>query len=132
MRFGMNHIHLKSPDARKTAQWYVTNFGARIVEEVRANGPLTVRTDLGGVRINITEPPPSGLPTGDSSAKLGLEHFGIETDDLDGAMASLQKKGVKVLEPIRTLATGMRIAFVEAPDNVRLELMQPVYQSQRR
>jgi catechol 2,3-dioxygenase-like lactoylglutathione lyase family enzyme len=122
----MNHIHLKSRDARKAAQWYVENFGARIVEEVSINGPLTVRTDLGGVRINITEPPPSGLPASDSSAKLGLEHFGIETDDLDGVMASLQKKRVKVLEPIRTLPTGMRIAFVEAPDNVRLELMQPL------
>jgi predicted enzyme related to lactoylglutathione lyase len=55
---------------------------------------------------------------------MGLEHFGIETDDLDGAISTFASKGVKVLEEIRSLPNGMRIAFIEAPDNVRLELMQ--------
>lgn len=124
MKFGMNHIHIKAQDARQTAQWYVENFGARITDEVNTNGVLTLRTDLGGVRINITEPPSDGLPSGTSEPHMGLEHFGIETDDLEGAINSLAGKGVKVLEPIRALPSGMRIAFVEAPDNVRLELMQ--------
>lgn len=124
MKFGMNHIHIKAQDARQTAQWYVENFGARIGDEVNTNGILTLRTDLGGVRINITEPPSDGLPSGTSEPHMGLEHFGIETDDLEGAINSLAGKGVKVLEPIRALPSGMRIAFVEAPDNVRLELMQ--------
>ncbi len=124
MKFGMNHIHIKAQDARQTAQWYVENFGARIGNEANTNGILTLRTDLGGVRINITEPPSDGLPSGTSEPHMGLEHFGIETDDLEGAINSLAGKGVKVLEPIRALPSGMRIAFVEAPDNVRLELMQ--------
>ncbi len=124
MKFGMNHIHIKAQDARQTAQWYVETFGARITDEVNTNGILTLRTDLGGVRINITEPPSDGLPSGTSEPHMGLEHFGIETDDLEGAINSLAGKGVKVLEPIRALPSGMRIAFVEAPDNVRLELMQ--------
>jgi len=124
MKFGMNHIHIKAQDARQTAQWYVENFGARIGDEVNTNGILTLRTDLGGIRINITEPPSDGLPSGTSEPHMGLEHFGIETDDLEGAINSLAGKGVKVLEPIRALPSGMRIAFVEAPDNVRLELMQ--------
>ena len=124
MKFGMNHIHLKAPDARRTSQWYVENFGAQVVGEVTNNGMLTLRTDLGGVRINITEPPPESLPDGTSEPHMGLEHFGLETDDLEGTIAELQGKGVKVLEPIRALSSGLRIAFVEAPDNVRLELMQ--------
>ena len=124
MKFGMNHIHLKARDARHTSQWYVENFGAMVVGEGINNGMLTLRTDLGGVRINITEPPPEGLPKGTSEPHFGLEHFGLETDDLERTIAELQGKGVKVLEPIRALSSGLRIAFVEAPDNVRLELMQ--------
>ncbi len=124
MKFGMNHIHIKAEDPRQTAQWYVENLGAVVAGAADINGSLTMRTDLGGVRVNITQASADSLPPGTSEPHMGLEHFGIETDDLDGAMATLENKGVKVLEHIRSLPNGMRIAFIEAPDNVRLELMQ--------
>ena len=124
MKFGMNHIHIKAEDPKQTAQWYVDNLGAVVAGEADINGSLTVRTDLGGVRVNITQASPDILPAGTSEPHMGLEHFGIETDDLDGAVSTFASKGVKVLEEIRSLPNGMRIAFIEAPDNVRLELMQ--------
>ena len=124
MKFGMNHIHIKAEDPKQTAQWYVENLGAIVAGEAEVNGSLTVRTDLGGVRVNITQASPDILPAGTSDPHMGLEHFGIETDDLDGAISTFESKGVKVLEDIRSLPNGMRIAFIEAPDNVRLELMQ--------
>ena len=124
MKFGMNHIHIKAEDPKQTAQWYVENLGAVVAGEADINGSLTVRTDLGGVRVNITQASPDILPAGTSEPHMGLEHFGIETDDLDGAISTFASKGVKVLEEIRSLPNGMRIAFIEAPDNVRLELMQ--------
>jgi lactoylglutathione lyase len=124
MKFGMNHIHIKAEDPKQTAQWYVDNLGAVVAGEAEVNGSLTVRTDLGGVRVNITQASPDILPAGTSDPHMGLEHFGIETDDLDGAISTFESKGVKVLEEIRSLPNGMRIAFIEAPDNVRLELMQ--------
>jgi lactoylglutathione lyase len=120
----MNHIHIKAEDPKQTAQWYVDNLGAVVAGEAEVNGSLTVRTDLGGVRVNITQASPDILPAGTSDPHMGLEHFGIETDDLDGAISTFESKGVKVLEEIRSLPNGMRIAFIEAPDNVRLELMQ--------
>ena len=124
MKFGMNHIHIKAADPRSTAQWYVEKFGATIAAEAEMAGSLTVRTDLGGARVNITQASPESLPAGSSDPHMGLEHFGIETDDIDAAMSELEGKGVKVLEGIRPLPNGMRIAFVEAPDNVRVEIMQ--------
>ena len=124
MKFGMNHIHIKAEDPRSTAQWYVDKFGATVAGEAEMGGTVTVRTDLGGVRLNITQASAESLPAGSSEPHMGLEHFGIDTDDIDGAMAELEGKGVKVLEAIRPLPNGMRIAFVEAPDNVRVEIMQ--------
>ena len=124
MKFGMNHIHIKAEDPKQTAQWYVDNLGAVVAGEADINGSLTVRTDLGGVRVNITQASPDVLPAGTSEPHMGLEHFGIEIDDLDAAVSTFASKGVKVLEEIRSLPNGMRIAFIEAPDNVRLELMQ--------
>ena len=124
MKFGMNHIHIKAEDPRSTAQWYVDKFGATVAGEAEMAGAVTVRTDLGGVRVNITQASAENLPAGSSDPHMGLEHFGIETDDIDAAMVELEGNGVKVLETIRPLPNGMRIAFVEAPDNVRVEIMQ--------
>jgi catechol 2,3-dioxygenase-like lactoylglutathione lyase family enzyme len=61
---------------------------------------------------------------GDSDAHWGLEHFGIEVDDIDSELSRLENLGAKTLEgPIRS-DNGLAIAFIEAPDNVRIEVMQ--------
>ena len=44
MPYRINHIHLKAPDPRKTAEWYVTAFGFKIVnDETRVFGDRFVR-----------------------------------------------------------------------------------------
>ncbi len=70
------------------------------------------------------------LPPGSADPHLGLEHFGLQTDDLDGQLA----KGRELLGPVRTVdseryerALGepvAKIAYVRAPDDVRIELVQ--------
>jgi len=55
--------------------------------------------------------------------KLGLEHFGLHTDNLAALMATLQRRGVEVLEPMRQGRNGY-VSYVKAPDNVRIELQQ--------
>ena len=124
MEFKMNHIHLKAPDVRRTSGWYVENLGAEIIGEAINDGVLTLRTDLGGVRVNITAIPHESESDGTTDPHVGLEHFGLETVDLDATLSQLEGRGIRILERPRTLQSGIRIAFVEAPDKVRLELMQ--------
>jgi predicted enzyme related to lactoylglutathione lyase len=54
-----------------------------------------------------------------------LEHFGFDTDDIEGVMARMESQGVGVLLPITPVASGSRISYIEGPDNVRIELVQP-------
>lgn len=123
----VNHIHLKAPDPKKTAQWYVDNFGATIAGEGQGlGGSSTVRLDFEGARINITSAPAGEtLPEGTADSHYGLEHFGFDTDDIDGIMARLEAQGVEVLLPITQSATGSRLSYIKGPDNVRIELVQP-------
>ena len=125
--FRVNHIHLKAPDPKKTAQWYVDNFGAAIAGEGPGlGGSSTVRLDIEGARINITSAPAGEtLPEGTADSHYGLEHFGFETDDIEGIMARLEAQGVEVLLPITESATGSRLSYIKGPDNVRIELVQP-------
>ena len=128
MSYSFNHVHLKSSDPGKTADWYVEAFGFEIVndENPRPQGDRFIRCRTkDGVAINI-----SGARTGeimgegDATAHWGLEHFGIEVDDIEAELKRLEELGAEVLEgPTRT-ATGLSIAFIQAPDDVRIEVMQ--------
>ena len=122
MRFRVQHVHLRGEDPRRSAQWYVDNLGANIVNEITMPGGFTVQMDLNGLGINISNS--GGLPPDESGRRLGLDHIAIETNELDEAMKNLHQNGAKILDPIREYSTGTRAAFIEGPDNVRMELVQ--------
>ena len=57
MAFRINHIHLKSPDPRTTAEWYQNAFAFKIVsDETRVFGDRFIRctSEDGGMAVNIS------------------------------------------------------------------------------
>jgi lactoylglutathione lyase len=128
MGYRINHIHLKAPDPRKTADWYVTAFDFQIVsEETRVFGDRFVRCKSadGGIAVNISGARPNErMGSGDASPHYGLEHFGFDSTDLDADIARLTGLGATLLEgPIQN-PNGPRIAFLRGPDDTRLELVE--------
>jgi lactoylglutathione lyase len=129
MAYRINHIHLKAPDPRQTAEWYVKAFGFTIMgDEVRVFGDrfIRCRSEDGGMMVNI-----SGARTGerlgpgDASAHHGLEHFGFDSEDLEADIRRLEGLGAALLEGPIQVPNGPRIAFLRAPDDVRVELIEP-------
>ena len=53
--YNLNHIHLKSNDPRKTAEWWVENFGFEIVDDsTRHTGDRFVKCrSANGIPVNI-------------------------------------------------------------------------------
>jgi len=128
MAYRINHIHLKAPDPRKTAEWYVTAFGFRIAgEEVRVFGDRFVRcvSADGGMAVNISGARTSErLLPGEARAHWGLEHFGIDSEDIEADIRRLEGLGARLLEGPIQVPNGPRIAFLQGPDDTRLELVQ--------
>jgi catechol 2,3-dioxygenase-like lactoylglutathione lyase family enzyme len=84
-----------------------------------------VPLEFDGVRINITTPAPGEddvINDPPSIPYLGLEHIGIETDDLDVLLERFADQGLTIYER-RPGPGGYEVAFVEAPDGVTLELL---------
>ena len=77
MPYKINHIHLKAPDPRKTADWYTKAFNFKIVsDETRVFGDRFVRCQSadGGMAVNISGPRTGeSLQPGNASAHFGLE-----------------------------------------------------------
>ena len=97
MAFRINHIHLKAPDPRKTADWYVKAFNFKILsDETRVFGDRFVRcmSEDGGIAVNISGARTGEkLGTGDAMPHHGLEHFGFDSANLDADIARLGALG---------------------------------------
>jgi catechol 2,3-dioxygenase-like lactoylglutathione lyase family enzyme len=128
MGYRINHIHLKAPDPRKTAEWYSRAFNFRIVgDETRVFGDRFIRcqSDDGGLTVNISGARANErLGPGDASAHHGLEHFGFDSENLEADIRRLEQLGAALLEGPIQIPGGPRIAFLRAPDDVRVELIE--------
>ena len=117
-KLGVHHIHLRAPDPGAVLKWYADTFGGTI-------GKLKDRIDgisYGGIWVlaqkGETEP----------TAGHAIDHLGFRPVNVDAAVEALKAKNVKVTTEPRPLklASGatMRLAFIEGPEGVRIELVQ--------
>jgi len=128
MSYRINHIHLKAPDPKKAAEWYAKAFNFKIMsDEVRVFGDRFVRcqSEDGGMMVNISGARTGeALGPGDAGAHHGLEHFGFDSEELEADIARLERLGARLLEGPIQIPKGPRIAFLWAPDDVRVELIE--------
>ena len=128
MPYAINHVHIRSADPHATATWYEKHFEAKIISEREVMpGTITIGMEVGGpVRLNV-----SSKPTGSSNERstaelnrLGLEHFGFNVEDLEADLARLESAGIRIVLPLTEVAGGTRLAYIEGPDDVLIELVQ--------
>ena len=129
MPYLINHVHIRSADPPASAAWYTEHFGAEKVSEREVMpGTVTISMDMGSpVRLNI-----SSQVAGSSDERataelnrLGLEHFGFDVDDIESDIARLSAAGVRVVLSITEVPGGAKLAYIEGPDDVLIELVQP-------
>jgi lactoylglutathione lyase len=120
-----DHIHLRTRNPQATIQYYQDMFDAERVESVQSDGKPRVDLNLNGLTIFIAEVPAAAdLPNAPSQPYIGLDHLGLRVDDLDAATAELKRRGATFVVEPRTIRPGVRIAFIQGPDDVRIELLE--------
>ena len=132
MPFRVNHIHLKSSDPKKTADWFVEAFKVKIISDTtRPVGDRFIVTEAEGIggqpgmRINISsERTGEKLGPADANAHYGLEHFGFDTDDMAADLKRFESMGAEIKEVQDPMPNGQQIAFIAAPGGIRIEMIK--------
>ena len=124
VKFTWEHIHLRSPDPEATAQWYEAKLGAEVIRTPQANGSIRIDLNLAGQKVFIAQSAAGSAAAAPSSPYMGLDHFGMTVDDIAAAVQELKAKGVTFSMDPTTIRPGVTIAFLTAPENVSIELIQ--------
>ena len=122
--FTYDHIHLRSPDPERTAQYYERMFGAEIIRSMQEGQPR-IDMKIGGQDVFIAPVPAgSGVNPPPTTPYQGLDHFGLVVSGIDAIVSDLKQKGVEFTREPTTVRPGTRVAFLRAPQGVSIELLE--------
>jgi catechol 2,3-dioxygenase-like lactoylglutathione lyase family enzyme len=121
---GFDHVHLVAKDPRATARWYVDKLGGEIVRDLEVRGAPQVYVSFNGFIVIVRGQRSAETVRDKGGLEWGVDHFGLRVKgDFDGFCTGLKGKGVTFsLEPTDFNPTT-RIAFINAPDGVSIELL---------
>ncbi|MFC1886673.1 VOC family protein [Thermodesulfobacteriota bacterium] len=120
-----DHVHLVGEDPEAAANWYADKLGGEIAGVGEVLGSISARVVFEGAIVIIRGQRKGETPKSKDGVEWGNDHFGFSIKgDFDQFCNELKEKGVKfTMEPV-DISPAIRIAFIEAPDNVSIELLQ--------
>lgn len=127
----INHVAIAVDDMDKSLSFWRDALGIELHElrDVPAEKSRVAFLPLDGAEIELVEPTTddSGLAKYLAKRGPGMHHVCLEVDDIEGMMAQLRQKGIRLInEEPRTAADGKRYAFIhpESTSGVLVELYQ--------
>jgi predicted enzyme related to lactoylglutathione lyase len=108
---GYDNIHIRVSDPAKAVDWYVKVLGA----SSPTAGQLYFGKALIAV-VNTRNPQPSSGSV--------IDHIGLSFANLDARVRACEAAGAKVLSPPRDIPDMLRVAYIEDPWGVKIEMMQ--------
>lgn len=119
-----DHVHLVARDPVKTAQWYADNLNGKIWKNIEVRGAPQVYVQFGDSYVIVRGQRGAESPTGKDGLEWGIDHFGVRVHgNFDEFCARLRQNGVTFSMEPTDFNESTRIAFINAPDGVSVELL---------
>jgi len=126
MIYRFHHIHLLCSDLQNAIDFFTRILGASLVARKKFGGADGATLDLNGSMINLRVAGESELVNTDTSRPTyGYHHMCVRVEDTNAAYKELTDKGFEFAAP-PVDAGGNRIAFFKGPDNIIIEVLQPL------
>ncbi len=125
MHIEFDHVHFRCADMGKTVAFYREVMGAEFLGEAELAGRKAVRLQLGGKNLVFFQAEPDHPGTVESAAtRLGAYHLAYWVEDHDAAVSWFKSRGANFLREGIMATPELKVAFIEAPDGMQIELMQ--------
>lgn len=115
---GLHHIGLVASDPSATLAWFAETFGGKVAKFDASTDGI----NYGGVWVIARK------GSSEPSAGHSIDHIGFRPINVDNTVAQMKTRNIKVTTEPRPLVlpsgTAMRLAFIEGPGGVRIELVQ--------
>ena len=122
--YTFDHIHLFTSDPEGMATYFESMLGAEVIRSSPGGQPR-IDLKLGGANIFILDVSGnSNAVDGAAHPHRGLDHFGLSVEGIDQVCDELKAKGAKFTRGPETIRPGTRIAFIEGPEGVSIELLE--------
>ena len=117
------HTRMRVSDMDETIRFYTEVLGLEVLER---------KTSPRGSHLAFLKVPNNEElnelccfpPSGPVRVQEDLVHLAFQVDDLDGAIRTLQAKGIKITDGPTTTSSGSRFIFIDAPDGYEIELIE--------
>ena len=107
-----DHVHLSAPEPAKAVEWYRAHLGAQ-------PGDLPDRVQFGRTIFAFIQ-----SANAQPSEGSVVDHLGLSFANLEAKVKELEAAGAKVLSPLREAPRLFKLAFVQDPFGVKLELLE--------
>ena len=126
MTYSLHHVHLICKDLEKMISFFKEAIGARFVEHRKFGTADGATLDLQGIDINLrVVREGEEIRENKTLSTYGYDHIGLQVENLQAAYENLTNRGYSFFIP-PTEAAGLLIAFFKGPENITIELVQPL------
>lgn len=116
----IHHYGIAVSDMNRSLDFYTRILGFQQEETIVLGGQNFYFVGDGNISIEIEQAWSPGEPSCDS----GLSHMALAVDDLFQLADRLKKEGVKFLMEPSQFRPDRKIAFIEDPDGVKIQLIE--------
>jgi methylmalonyl-CoA/ethylmalonyl-CoA epimerase len=126
----IHHIAIVVPAMDGALDFWQDILGLQLkgMEEVPSQKSMVAFLPVGDSEIELVKPltADSGLEKFLNEKGPGMHHLCLEVDDLEGMLADLKRKGVRLINDIPQILPGRKMAFIhpKAANGVLVELYE--------
>ncbi len=126
----INHVAVVVPDIDEALSFWRDALGLEVdhIEDVPSQKSTVAFMPVGGSEIELVNPtaPDTGAAKFLNDRGPGMHHLCFEVDDLEGMLAQLKSKGVRLINETPIELPGRRMAFVhpKSASGVLVELYE--------
>jgi catechol 2,3-dioxygenase-like lactoylglutathione lyase family enzyme len=131
VKYTNSHTHLTGANPEKLVDFYTRVMGGKIEREFLLGGShKTWDVNLGGLLIRISDWSNADEVFKEEYVRargrhqFGIHHLAMTVDEMDKAYAELKANGAEFVLPPKATGPTSKVAFVVAPENVLIELIE--------